>query len=209
MIELINISKKINNNIIIDDVSCIFKSGMVYGIVGRNGSGKSMLFKIIAGLVTPTKGSVIVNSENIVKNQSFPKSTRAIINSPNFLENETAYENLEMLASIENIISKEDIENMLKVFNLLDVKDELVKEYSLGMKQKLALVQVFMENPDIIILDEPFNSLDKKSVELLRDVIKEEKLKGKTIILSSHIKEDIEILCDEIYNIDAGKIKKI
>lgn len=206
-IEIKNVTKKIDKEMVLNDISLSLNSGTIYGLVGRNGSGKSMLLKTICGFVKPDKGYVIVNGEDIYKNNTFPKNTAALIERPNYLPELTGFENLKMLASINKKIDDTEILNTLKKVNLLDEKDKKFKKYSLGMKQKLGIAQVLMENPDIMILDEPFNGLEEESANKIRKILLEEKEKGKLIIIATHIKEDIDELCNVIFHIDKGKIK--
>ena len=206
-IEIKNVTKKIDKEMLLNDISLSLNSGTIYGLVGRNGSGKSMLLKTICGFVKPDKGYVIVNGEDIYKNNTFPKNTAALIERPNYLPELTGFENLKMLASINKKIDDTEILNTLKKVNLLDEKDKKFKKYSLGMKQKLGIAQVLMENPDIMILDEPFNGLEEESANKIRKILLEEKEKGKLIIIATHIKEDIDELCHVIFHIDKGKIK--
>ena len=205
-IEIKNVTKKIDKEMVLNDISLSLNSGTIYGLVGRNGSGKSMLLKTICGFVKPDKGYVIVNGEDIYKNNTFPKNTEALIERPNYLPELTGFENLKMLASINKKIDDTEILNTLKKVNLLDEKDKKFKKYSLGMKQKLGIAQVLMENPDIMILDEPFNGLEEESANKIRKILLEEKEKGKLIIIATHIKEDIDELCNVIFHIDKGKI---
>ena len=184
------------------------KEGMIYGLVGRNGSGKSMLLKTICGFIRPDKGSVLVDGIDIYKTNSFPINTRALIERPNYLPDLTGYENLKMLASIMNKIGDEEIFNTLKKVNLFEEKDKKFKKYSLGMKQKLGIAQVLMEDPDLILLDEPFNGIEDESIEKIRKILLEEKRRGKLIIIATHIKEDIDELCDVIYKMSDGKMKE-
>lgn len=209
MIELNDISKGFKNDEIINNVSLSLKYGNVYGFVGRNGCGKSVLFKIICGFMKPDNGTIIINGIDIYSEKVFPNDIAALIEKPRFLDNLSGYENLKLLAKIKNKITDVVIINMLKDFELLKDKDKNYKDYSLGMKQKLGIIQALMEDEKIIILDEPFSSLDDKTVKKVRDLLLREKEKGKIIIISSHIKEDIEILCDIIYRIDSGKISKV
>ena len=206
-IEIKNVTKKIDKEMVLNDISLSLNSGTIYGLVGRNGSGKSMLLKTICGFVKPDKGYVIVNGEDIYKNNTFPKNTAALIERPNYLPELTGFENLKMLASINKKIDDTEILNTLKKVNLLDEKDKKFKKYSIGMKQKLGIAQVLMENPDIMILDEPFNGLEEESANKIRKILLEEKEKGKLIIIATHIKEDIDELCNVIFHIDKGKIK--
>ena len=159
-IEVKDVTKKLDKELVLNDVSLSLDSGKIYGLVGRNGSGKSMLLKTICGFVKPDKGYVKVGGEDIYKNNTFPKKTAALIERPNYLPDLTGYENLKMLASINKVIGDKEILNTLEKVNLLEEKDKKFKKYSLGMKQKLGIAQVLMENPDIMIFDEPFNGLE-------------------------------------------------
>ena len=188
------------------DVNLDLEEGHIYGFIGRNGSVKSVLFKIICGLYYPTTGSVIVDGIDIHKNDIFPNDMRVLIEKPNFLPNLTGLDNLKLLASIQNRITEEDIILILDKLNLKKDMNKLYHKYSLGMKQKLAVAQVFMENPKMMIFDEPFNGIEEKTVEVIKKILLEEKKNGKIILISSHIKEDIEELADTIYFVDAGSV---
>ena len=203
-----NLTKKLDTNIVLNDINLNLESGQIIGFVGRNGSGKSMLFKTICGFLIPDEGEVLVEGENIYDNNTFPKNTAALIENPNFLSDMSGYENLKLLASIKNIITEEDIIKTLEEVGLLEEKDKLFKKYSLGMKRKLGIAQVLMENPDLMIFDEPFNGLDESSVEKIRKIILNKKKEGKLILIATHIKEDIDKLCDHVYVLDGGKIIK-
>lgn len=205
-IKLININKNFKNLKVLDDVNVEFKPGKIYGLVGRNGAGKSVLLKIICGFYNPTSGDVLFNNKSINLEKEFAPSTRAMIERPNFLPDISGYENLKLLASIQNIIGEEEIIKTLKQVNLFDEKDKKYSKYSLGMKQKLGIAQVLMENPEVEILDEPFNGIDDESKEMIRNVLIEEKKKGKIIILATHVKEDIESLCDVVLKIENSKL---
>jgi ABC-2 type transport system ATP-binding protein len=206
MIDLKNVSKTIGNEEVLNDITLELKKGKIYGFVGRNGSGKSMLFKAICGFIIPTKGRILIDGKDINETGSFPNDIRALIEKPSFLPDISGIENLQVLAKIQNKIGIEEIEKTLRDVGLVENKDKKVKNYSMGMKQKLGIAQVLMENPKILVLDEPFNGLDKSSVEELRKTLLLKKREGRLILVASHIKEDIEILCDEVYYMDAGKI---
>ena len=206
--EIKNLTKKFKDVTIIDDVSIIFNSGKIYGIVGRNGSGKSVFLKILCSFYNPTSGTILQDGFDYISNNSFPKNTRALIEKPDFVSELSGYENLKLLASIENKIGDEEIEKALKDVNLYEEKDKKYHKYSLGMKQKLGIAQVLMENPDVLILDEAFNGIEESSVKKIKKILIEEKKKGKLIIITSHIKEDIMELSDEIYEFNEGKLKK-
>ena len=206
--EIKNLTKKFKDVTIIDDVSITFNSGKIYGIVGRNGSGKSVFLKILCSFYNPTSGTILQDGFDYISNNSFPKNTRALIEKPDFVSELSGYENLKLLASIENKIGDEEIEKALKDVNLYEEKDKKYHKYSLGMKQKLGIAQVLMENPDVLILDEAFNGIEESSVKKIKKILIEEKKKGKLIIITSHIKEDIMELSDEIYEFNEGKLKK-
>lgn len=201
-----NVSKSFDGIEVLHDVNLDLEEGKIYGFIGRNGSGKSVLFKIICGLYYPTSGSVIVDGVDIHKNNVFPNDMRVLIEKPNFLPNLTGLENLKLLASIQNKITEEDIILILDKLNLKKDMNKLYHKYSLGMKQKLAVAQVLMENPKMMIFDEPFNGIEEKTVEVIKKILLEEKKNGKIILIASHIKEDIEELADTIYFVDAGSV---
>lgn len=204
-----DVSKKFKNITIIENINLKFSSGKIYGLVGRNGSGKSVFLKMLCGFYTPTTGEILFDGRNIIKERSYPPSTRALIERPNFLPDLSGYDNLELLAKLQNKIDRNDIEKTLKDVNLFDDKNKKYGDYSLGMKQKLGIAQVLMENPDVIILDEPFNGIEEKTVEKLRKILLKLKSDGKLIIIASHIKEDILQLADDVYMFDNCSVKKI
>lgn len=201
------VSKSFDDAEVLHDINLEFKEGHIYGFVGRNGSGKSVLFKIICGLYFPTTGSVVIDGVDIHKNNIFPNNMRVLIEKPNFLPNLTGLENLKLLASIQNKITEDDIIDILNKLNLKDDMNKLYHKYSLGMKQKLAIAQVLMEDPEIMIFDEPFNGIEEKTVKIIKNILLEEKKKKKIILIASHIKDDIEQLADIVYLMDDGKIK--
>lgn len=204
-INIKNLTKKLGDQVVLNDISLKFENGKIYGLIGRNGSGKTMLLKSICGFVVPDSGSVVVDGVDIYEKATFPKSTAALLDHPNYLPDLTGYENLKMLANIQNIIGDEEILKTLEDVNLIDEKDKQFKKYSMGMKQKLGIAQVLMEDPSIMIFDEPFNGLEDESASKIRELLKNKK-KDKIIIISTHIKEDIESLCDEIYTIKSGSV---
>lgn len=201
------VSKIFDDAEVLHDINLEFKEGHIYGFVGRNGSGKSVLFKILCGLYFPTTGSVVIDGVDIHKNNIFPNNMRVLIEKPNFLPNLTGLENLKLLASIQNKITEDDIIDILNKLNLKDDMNKLYHKYSLGMKQKLAIAQVLMEDPEIMIFDEPFNGIEEKTVKIIKNILLEEKKKKKIILIASHIKDDIEQLADIVYLMDDGKIK--
>lgn len=201
------VSKSFDDAEVLHDINLEFKESHIYGFVGRNGSGKSVLFKIMCGLYFPTTGSVVIDGVDIHKNNIFPNNMRVLIEKPNFLPNLTGLENLKLLASIQNKITEDDIIDILNKLNLKDDMNKLYHKYSLGMKQKLAIAQVLMEDPEIMIFDEPFNGIEEKTVKIIKNILLEEEKKKKIILIASHIKDDIEQLADIVYLIDDGKIK--
>lgn len=206
MIKITNLKKTLKNQIVFQNVNIKFVEGNIYGLTGINGSGKSIFLKTICGFLIPDEGNVIVENVDIFKNKQFIPNTRVLIDKPCFIDDLTGYENLKLLADIQNIISDQTIINWLTELNVDGNKK--YKEYSLGMKQKLAIIQAIMENPKIIILDEPFNGLDKKSHQQMINILKKIK-KEKIIIIASHIEKDINELCDIVYEIENGFIKRI
>lgn len=204
-INIENLSKVLDGNVVLDSINLIFEEGKIYGIVGRNGSGKSLLFKTICGFLTPTSGNVYVNGINIYESKTFPPSTRALIEKPNFINSLTGLENLKMLVDIKKIVGVKEIEDTLSLVNLENEKYKKFGKYSLGMKQKLGIASVLMENPKIIILDEPFNGIDKSSIQQIKNYLLKIK-SDKIIIIASHIESDIKDLCDEIFEMDLGKV---
>lgn len=201
-----NVSKRFDDNYVIKNASLNLEKGKIYGFIGRNGSGKTVLLNIICGFIRPSEGVVLIDNVDIYKTNTFPKSTRALIEKPKFLCHLSGYKNLELLASINNTIGPKEIEATLKDVNLYEEKDKQYSKYSMGMKQKLGIAQVLMENPDILIFDEPFNGLEEGSVQKIRDLLLNEKRRGKLIIIATHLKEDVQILCDKVYKIDGGII---
>ena len=205
-LEINNLSKTLDNNIILDNINMSLESGNIYGFIGRNGSGKTMLLKVICGFVKPTSGTILINDENALANNYFNNEIRALIEKPNFINNLSGFDNLKLLASINNKIDDKIILTWLDKVGLLEEKDKLYSKYSLGMKQKLGIVQALMEDTKIILLDEPLNGIDENSVNIIRNILLEEKNKDKLIIIATHIKEDIEKLCNIIYHFDSGKV---
>lgn len=207
-IEIKNVSKKFKDNVVLDNINLSFESGNIYGLIGRNGSGKSVFLKLLCGFYKPTKGDILYDGVSIVSNDIFAPNTRALIEKPSFLPDLTGLENLKLLAKIQNKIGLEDIENTLKRINLYDEKDKKFSKYSLGTKQKLGIAQVLMESPEVIIFDEPLNGIENITAKKIREILQEEKQNGKLIIIASHIKEDIEFLANVIYEFDGGNINK-
>ncbi|MGU8479025.1 ATP-binding cassette domain-containing protein [Clostridium perfringens] len=206
-VKIKNLSKKIKENIILNDINVNFSYGEINGIIGINGSGKTMLFKTICGLTNYTSGEIYVFNK-LIKNGEFPDDTGIIIESPGFLPNYSGFKNLQILASIKNIISDNDIRYFIELVGLNPNDNRPVKKYSLGMRQRLGIAQALMENPKLLILDEPMNALDETGVSLVRKILLDLKSKGITILLASHNKDDINTLCDNIYEIKNGNLIK-
>ena len=209
IIKVVNLTKTYGNINVLDNVSVNFERGQIHGLVGRNGSGKTMLMKCICGFVMPTKGSIIVEGKIIGKDIDIPKNIGAIIENPGFLANYSGYNNLKFLASINKKIDKEQIRQTLKTVGLDPDSKKHVSKYSMGMRQRLGLAQALMEDPDILFLDEPMNGLDKRGVEEMRALFSRLREEGKTIIMANHSAEDIDILCDTVYEMDLGVIHKV
>lgn len=209
LLEIKNVTKKFGSNDVVKDVSMTLESGKIYGFIGRNGSGKSVLLKMICGFYVPTSGCILLDSYDYIANNSFPNDTRALIEKPSFLSDLTGFENLKLLASIKNEITDDDIKRTMEMVNLSNNDaNKKYSKYSLGTKQKLGIAQVLMENPKMLILDEPFNGVENETANKIRKVLIEEKKKNKIIIIASHIKEDIEKLADVIYEFDNGIVKE-
>ncbi len=201
-----DVSKKFKNAYILNDVNIEFNEGKIYGLIGRNGSGKSVLLKMLCGFYLPTSGSIYYDNIDIKKSGIFMPDTRALIEKPNFLPHLTGFENLRVLAKIQNKINDDDIINALEMVNLKDNINKKYCEYSLGMKQKLGIAQVLMENPKVMIFDEPFNGIEEETVKKIRKIILQEKNNGKIIVVASHMKDDIEQLADIVYKVDGGQV---
>ena len=204
MIKDENICKKIKNNEIIKNISYQFDCGKIYGLYGRNGSGKTVFLKLLSGFYKLDSGSVLYDGVSYSKN-NVCKDVRVLIDGPSFYGDLSGYDNLKLLADINKKISNKEIEDILKVVNLYDEKDKKYSKYSLGMKQKLGIAQALMENTKYIFLDEPFNGVEEATVTKLIDYIKSIK-KDKVIIISTHIKEDLDNISDVIIKIEDGKI---
>lgn len=200
-IEVKNVSKSFKNIEILNNINITFTPGKIYGLYGRNGSGKSIFLKMLCGFYLPTKGEILYDGINLNKELEYPPNLRAQIENPSFFPDLTGYENLKLLANIQNKITNKDIIKALEIVNLLEEKDKKYSKYSLGMKQKLGIAQAIMEDPEILILDEPFNGIEQKTVSKLIDYLNSIKT-NKIIIISTHIKEDLKKMADKIYYFD-------
>lgn len=203
-IEVQNAVKRFRDQVVLKNVSISFEKGQIHGIVGRNGSGKTVLFKCICGLMHPEEGVILVNGKRVGRDVDMPEDIGAIIEAPGFLPNYSGYKNLRFLANIRRKIGKEEILNVLKTVGLDPESRKHVGKYSLGMRQRLGIAQAIMEDPEILILDEPMNGLDNAGVQDIRALLLELKAQGKTILLASHNHEDIAALCDTVHEMDGG-----
>lgn len=204
-----NISKDFGQERVLKSVSRDFEKGRIHGIVGNNGSGKTVLMKCMCGFLLPTEGKVIVNGKQVGKDVDFPKDLGVIIETPGFLPNITGVKNLEILASLNKKIGLAEIADAIRRVGLDPMMKKPVGKYSLGMRQRLGIAQAIMEDPSLLILDEPLNGLDKHGVREMRDLIKSLKEDGKTILLASHNQGDIDELCDTVCEMDAGNMTMI
>lgn len=206
MIQIEHIKKQFGEATVLDDINMELKPGNIYGLVGRNGSGKTMLMKCICGFVVPTSGTVRVNGKIVGKEVDIPDDIGLIIENPGFLPNYSGFKNLQLLAMIQNKIGKEEIKEAIRLVGLDPESKKHVGKYSLGMRQRLGLAQALMENPSILLLDEPMNGLDNEGVEEIRKLLLNLKEQGKLIIIASHTREDINLLCDQVFYMDHGKV---
>ncbi len=205
-IDIKDYTKTIRKKTILENINLSFESGRIYGLHGRNGSGKTMLLRAICGLILPTEGSVSIDGKIIGKDIEFPNSVGIIIESMSMLPEYSGYDNLKMLAKIKKIATDNDIRTAMNAVGLDPENKKRVGTYSLGMKQKLNIAQAIMEKPELYLLDEPTNALDEGTVNDIRDLILQLKKDGALIIIASHNKEDLSVLCDEVIKINEGQI---
>lgn len=208
MIEVNHLWKSFRNTNALEDISLKCEKGKIYGIIGHNGSGKTVLLKCICGFLKYNRGEILINGQKLGKDIDMLHNAGIVIEEPGFLRQWSAYRNLEFLYTICNKKNKQHIYDILKIVGLNPESKKTVGKYSLGMKQRLAIAQAIMENPEILILDEPMNGLDQKGIAEMRELFIKMKEQGKLILLASHNKEDINILCDEIYRMENGNIMK-
>ena len=201
------VTKKFGSEVVLKETTMAMSRGKVYGIVGNNGSGKTVLMKCICGFLPVTSGSICVGEKYIGKDTDFPESLGLIIETPGFLTEYTGKKNLEIIVDLNRKISAGEIRRVLQRVGLDPDLKKPVAKYSLGMRQRLGIAQAIMEDPDFLILDEPFNGLDKRGVVDIRSILLDLKRRGKTILLASHNSGDINLLCDEVYEIDAGILR--
>ena len=209
MIQIENVTKKFGEAVVLDEINMELQPGNIYGLVGRNGSGKTMLMKCICGFVLPTSGTIHVNGKIVGKEIDIPDDIGIIIENPGFLPNYSGVKNLQLSAMIRNKIGKAEIKEAIRRVGLDPESKKHVGKYSLGMRQRLGLAQALMEDPSILLLDEPMNGLDNEGVEEIRKLILDLKQNGKLIIIASHTREDINLLCDKVFYMDHGKIIQI
>ena len=204
-IKLISYNKKIKEDYVLKDINYTFKQGNIYGLIGKNGSGKTMLLKAMSGFLRPSNGRVIVNDQELYLKEEFPKDMGVMIGNCEYIKDMTGKDNLKYLASLLKKIDDDRINEVIDIVNLTDEKDKLVKKYSLGMKQKLGIAQAIMEYPKILLLDEPFNGIDNESVSKIKKYLYSIK-KDTIIIIATHYKEDIDNFCDSIIKLENGTI---
>lgn len=204
MIKIENVTKKFQKRIVLENISGNFEAGSIHGIIGRNGSGKTVLLKCICGFLSLDAGEIKVAGKKV--DHSCPKDIGIILETPGFVNSMSGFRNLKMLASIRNQIKKEDIMEVMTRVGLDPNDKRSVQKYSLGMKQRLAIAQAIMEKPKLILLDEPMNGLDKNGVVEIRNILLDLKKNGTTILLASHYAEDVELLCDTVWEMDQGKM---
>ena len=209
VIEVKNVVKKWGNNTVLKSVDLEVNKSEIVGIIGHNGSGKTVLMKCICGFITPDSGEISVSGKRVGKDIDIPKNIGLIIETPGFLPNFSGFSNLWQLAKIRSKISKDDIRSVMKTVGLDPNEKKHVGKYSLGMRQRLGIAQAIMENPDILILDEPMNGLDKNGVADIRELLLKLKDEGKAMIVASHNSVDIDILCDRVFEIDKGVLSQV
>lgn len=201
-----HLTKVMKQQVILKDINLELNKGFIYGFRGKNGSGKTMLFRALCGLILPTEGTITVGGIQLGKDASFPPSVGVLIEYPGFLNSYTGFQNLKMLASLNNFIDDNRIKEAIRLVGLDPEDKRKYRKYSLGMKQRLGIAQAIMEEPDLIILDEPTNALDSEGIEELKKLLLELKNKNKCILIASHDKEELEFLSDEIFILEKGKI---
>lgn len=207
-IEVNGLGKTIRGSRILNNISFTLESGHIYGFVGKNGSGKTMLLRAITGLIIPTEGTIQIDGKILHKDISFPPKVGLLIEKPEFLGYMSGLNNLRLLADVKKEITVEQIKEFMTFFELNPDSKKNVRKYSLGMKQKLGIIQAVMENPELLVLDEAFNALDENSVLKVRELLLKYKKEGKLVVIKSHNKEDIELLCDKVFQLVDGEIKE-
>ena len=204
MIILENVSKTFKDKTVLQNTSLTIEDGKIVGFVGRNGSGKTVLFKLICGLLRPTTGTVTVQDKQLGKDCDFAPDVGVLIETPSFISYESGFRNLRDLAAIRKKITQEEVRAAIRSVGLDDTDKKWVSKYSLGMRQRLGIAQAIMEHPSLLILDEPMNGLDRSGVEEMRKLFSSLRDNGTTILLASHAAEDIDLLCDTVYEVSEG-----
>lgn len=209
IVEVKGLSKSFGKNRVLDNVSFSFEEKQIHGIIGRNGSGKTMLFKCILGMMPFSEGEILVRSRRVGKDVDVPDDVGMIIEGPGFLPNYSGYSNLRLLSRVKKVIGRDEIVRAIESVGLNPASRKRVGKYSMGMRQRLCIAQAIMENPSMLILDEPMNGLDNRGVSEIRELLLNLKSKGKTIFIASHNQEDIRQLCDTVCEMDCGKLTRI
>lgn len=208
MISVNNVTLILQRHTILDHITANFDAGQIHGLVGRNGSGKTMLMKCIAGFLHPTQGNITIDGQSYAGRRRFPPNMGLILENPGFLPYISGLRNLMLLAELNHKINKEQVRRTMELVGLDPDLRRPVGKYSLGMRQRLGIAQAIMEDPKLLILDEPFNGLDEQGVKDMRQVLLEFKQNNKTILLASHNTEDIALLCDHVYRMEHGTLSK-
>ncbi len=208
-VKIENLKKSFGKEVVLNGITHLFEKGKIHGIMGFNGSGKTVMFKCICGFLSPDEGKIYVNGKLIGKDVDFPQSIGIIIENPGFLIELSGFENLRRLADLNKIVSTEEIRNTMQIVGLDPNSKKKVGQYSLGMRERLGIAQAIMENPDLLILDEPFNGLDKRGAEDVYVLFKNLQKQGKTIIFAAHNMMEIEGVCDTICEMDAGMLTRV
>lgn len=209
IVEVKNATKKFKETTALSDVTVSFEEGKIHGLIGRNGSGKTVLIKSICGLMHLTEGEILVRGQRVGKDIDVPPNIGIVIENPGFLPSYSGMKNLMYLAKIRNTVDREQVAKSMEFVGLDPKSKKHVAKYSMGMRQRLAIAQAVMEDPDLLFLDEPMNGLDNQGVKEIREAIQTLKAQGKTIFLASHNAEDIDILCDTVHEMDAGVIRQV
>lgn len=208
-VKLENVSKVIDGKPILNKIDLEVPAGQIYGLIGRNGSGKTMLLRLISGFVFPTEGRVLVFNQEVGKNGTFPQDVGIIIETPGFLGEYSGFKNLKLLASMRGIINDDEIRQTLKEVGFDPADKKPVRKYSLGMRQCLGIAQAIMERPKLLLLDEPTNGLDTEGVEMLHRLLSDLRENGVTILLASHYMEEIAKLCDRVFRVEKGQLTEV
>lgn len=209
IIQVQDVSLKIQDASILNHISMEMEVGKIYGLVGRNGSGKTMLMKCICGFVKPTRGVILVNNRKVGVDMDFPENMGILIETPGFIPYYSGYRNLKLLADLRHPLKKEELNHYLELVGLDPTLSRHVGKYSLGMRQRLGLAQALMEEPEILMLDEPMNGLDKDGVADMRKLFLELKEAGKTMVIASHNADDIALLCDHVWELEKGNMEQL